>query len=227
MPEAQQKFIQAWQRMAQRYKGRQIIWGFDIMNEPDDKSLAEGCDDWQDLAIKTAKAIHAIDPQRTLIIEPTPWGDPGGFRDFQPLDEPNIVYSFHMYLPHSITHQGVFEPTPGLNYPGTVKGKLWDKAALEAAMQPAIDFANRYRVHMYVGEFSCIRNAPGDTQINYLTDVIDLFEKHNWDWSYHAFREWPGWSLEHTGPLDQPMRTTEPGAAQKLMLNWYARNRKP
>ena len=110
--------------------------------------------------------------------------------------------------------------------PGTVEGKLWDKAALEAAMQPAIDFANRYRVHMYVGEFSCVRTAPGNSTLNYLTDVVDIFEKHQWDWSYHAFREWEGWSLEHTGPLAEPALATEPSPAKKFLLSWYAKNRK-
>jgi endoglucanase len=225
-PAAQQKFIECWQKMAQRYKGRQAIWGFDLMNEPIDSSVAEGCDDWQDLVARAAKAVHAIDPQRTLIVEPTPGGDPSGFTGFQPLDEPNVVYSFHMYVPHAITHQGVFGPSAPMSYPGTVEGKQWNKAAIEATMKPALDFANRYRVHMYVGEFSCIRTAPGDTRLNYLTDVIDLFEKHNWDWSYHAFREWPGWSVEHTGPLSQPVLEKSPSSAQSLLRNWYAKNKK-
>lgn len=94
-------------------------------------------------------------------------------------------------------------------------------------MKPAIDFAARYRVHMYVGEFSCIRNAPGDTTVNYLTDVIDILEKQGWDWSYHAFREWPGWSVEHTGPLDRPTLAKEPTPSRKLLMGWYGRNEKP
>ena len=227
-PEAQQAFIQAWQKMAQRYKGRPEIWGFDLMNEPEDhRSLAEGCDDWQDLAAKTAKAIHAIDPERTLIIEPPLGGDPREFATFQPLDEPRVVYSFHMYLPHTITHQGVFGPSAGFTYPGEADGRRWDKAALEAVIQPAVDFAERYRVHMFVGEFSCIRTAPGDTAVSYMRDVIDIIEARGWDWTYHAYREWEGWSVEHTGPLDQPTMTSEPGPSQKLVLQWLAANQKP
>lgn len=49
----------------------------------------------------------------------------------------------------------------------------------------------------------------------YLTDCISLFEEYGWNWSYHAFREWSGWSVEHVcdGPnkpftynLDNPRR---------------------
>ena len=31
-------------------------------------------------------------------------------------------------------------------------------------------------------------------------DCIDIFEEYGWDWSYHAFREWGGWSVEREGP---------------------------
>lgn len=227
-PRAQQKFIQSWQKMAQRYKGRPEIWGFDLMNEPEEhKSLTEECDDWQDLAAKTARAIHAIDPERTVIVEPPMGGDPREFATFQPLDEPRVVYSFHMYLPHTITHQGVFGPSTGYTYPGEADGKAWDKAALEEMIKPAADFAERYRVHMFLGEFSCIRTAPGDTAINYMRDVIDIVEERGWDWTYHAYREWPGWSVEHVGPLDKPTLTSEAGGTHKLILRWFAANRKP
>jgi hypothetical protein len=61
-------------------------------------------------------------------------------------------------------------------------------------MDAAIAFAKKYRVHLYVGEFSTIRWAPGAE--DYLRDAIEIFEKHGWDWSYHAYREWHGWNLE-------------------------------
>jgi len=221
-PEAQQKFLQTWQRIALRYRGRGIIWGFDLMNEPMDTQVAEGCDDWQDLSLKAARAIHAVDPQRTVIVEPSGWGGPQDFRDFHPLDEPRVVYSFHMYEPTQITHQGILGNAAGYFYPGRVGGKEWNKSALEAAMQPAIDFAHRYRVHMYVGEFSCIRTAPDDSALRYLTDAIDLFEANGFDWSYHAFREWQGWSVEHEGPLASP--TLASTSRERLLKFWFAKN---
>ena len=35
-----------------------------------------------------------------------------------------------------------------------------------------------------------------------LKDVISAFEEHGWDWTYHVFREWPVWSVEHEGEGD-------------------------
>ena len=26
---------------------------------------------------------------------------------------------------------------------------------------------------------------------------LSIFREYGWDWTYHAFREWTGWSVEH------------------------------
>ena len=59
------------------------------------------------------------------------------------------------------------------------------------------EFRSRWKVPVYVGEFSVVRWVPKDGAVRWLQDVIDLFEVRGWSWSYHAFREWHGWSLEH------------------------------
>ena len=91
-------------------------------------------------------------------------------------------------------------------------------------MQPALSFAEKYRVHMYVGEFSAIRNAPGKSAATYLADVIDILERHGYDWTYHAYREWQGWSLEHEGTLDKPTKAASPTDRQQVVTGWFARN---
>jgi hypothetical protein len=223
-PEAQAKFTEVWQAMASRYKGRKAIWGFDLVNEPDDSMQTENCLDWNSLADKTARAVRAVDPDRMLIIEPNQWGGPQGFAGFEPLDLPGVVYSFHFYQPMQFTHQGIHGNPAGVTYPGTIANQHWDQAALERAMRPALDFARKYRVHMYVGEFSAIRSAPGDAAAKYLADLIGILEKHRFDWSYHAYREWQGWSLEHEGPLNAPTKAQFPTDRQQVVTGWFQKN---
>lgn len=224
--QCQDKFVQVWRGIATRYKGAQPIWGFDLVNEPVEEDVGEGCDDWQALAARAGRAVREVDPGRTLIVEPANWGGPEGLNELLPLPLSNVVYSVHMYLPHAFTHQGVFGKGPAFSYPGRIEGKLWDKAALERALQPALDFQKRYNVQIYIGEFSAIRWAPNESACRYLSDLIDIFEGHGWDWSYHAFREWSGWSVEHGSdpkdlkPADQ---TTD---REKLLRRWFAQNQK-
>ena len=224
---SQDKFVDAWRRMAARYKGERAIWGFDLANEPVESLVEEGCDDWHALAERAAKAVRAVDPARVLIIEPPDWGGPDGFRDFQPIDVSNVVYSVHMYVPGAFTHQTIHGNEGGRTYPGDIDGTRWDKARLEAALAPVIEFQRRFNVHIYAGEFSAIRWAPAGSACRWLADVIDIFEAHGWDWSYHAFREWDGWSVEHGPDRNDRAPAAAPTDRQLLLRKWYARNEKP
>ena len=223
----QRKFVEVWQQMARRYRGARAVWGYDLANEPVEGAVEEGLADWQELALRAARAIRAIDPRRTVIVEPAEGGGPSGFRHLLPIDVPNVVYSAHMYVPGSFTHQGVHGPSKPVHYPGDTEGKHWDKAQLELALKPVIDFQKNYNVHIYVGEFSAIRWAPDNSAYRYLKDLIDIFEAHDWDWTYHAFREWQGWSVEHGPDPKDAHPVASPTDRQQLLRDWYGRNEKP
>ena len=60
---------------------------------------------------------------------------------------------------------------------------------------PVRAFEKRHGAKIYVGEFSAPAWAPGADR--YIADCIALFREYGWDWTYHAFREWEGWSVEH------------------------------
>ena len=226
-PSCQERFVEVWRRIAARYKNQKNIWGFDLVNEPVEDYVEDSCADWQALAERAGRAVREIDPTRTLIVEPARWGSPDGLEDLVPLPLSNVVYSVHMYVPHAFTHQGVFAKGTAYVYPGVISGQQWDKAALERALKPAIDFQRRYNVHLYIGEFSAIRWAPDHSAYRYLKDLIDIFEAHDWDWSYHAFREWNGWSVEHGPDPKDDQRAAVPTDRQKLLCDWFERNQKP
>jgi hypothetical protein len=216
--------VEVWRRLAARYRHARTIWAYDLANEPVEDLVEEDCDDWQDLAERAARAIRALDPERTLIVEPANWGGPEGLRTLVPLSVSNVVYSVHMYLPHAFTHQGVYGPGAPVPYPGEIQGELWDRQRLERALQPVIAFQQTYNVHVYIGEFSAIRWAPGACR--YLEDVIDVCEAHGWDWTYHAFREWQGWSVEHSEERQNTAPAAVPTDRERLLRSWFAKNRK-
>ncbi|MCE5215624.1 glycosyl hydrolase family 5, partial [bacterium] len=84
-----------------------------------------------------------------------------------------------------------------------------------------------FGVHIFVGEFSAIRWAPGDSALNYLRDCIDLFEEHGWDWTYHAFREWTGWSVEYGSDMNDNKPSLTQTPREKLLRSWFSQNLKP
>lgn len=227
VPEFQKAFVEIWEEIARRYRDSDVVWGYDLVNEPVEGAIPDGLKNWQELAEETARRVRAIDPRHAIIIEPAPWGSPNSLDLLEPLDVPGLVYSVHMYVPHSFTHQGVYENPRGVTYPGMIEGRLYNRETLKKVLEPVVRFQRDFGVHIYIGEFSAIRWAPGDSAYQYLRDCIEIFEENGWDWAYHAFREWDGWSVEHGPDPDDHQRTPQPTDRAKLLLSWYSKNVKP
>jgi aryl-phospho-beta-D-glucosidase BglC (GH1 family) len=220
--ELQELFMQVWDEIAVRFKENKAVWGYDLLNEPCEGIVGDDVMTWRELAEETAKRIRKIDAERAIIIEPAPWGSPDSLDWFEPLNDiANVVYSVHVYLPHSFTHQGVHSDSPPIFYPGQIDGKDWNKEQLRKALEPVTAFQKDHHVHMYIGEFSAIRWAPERSAENYLRDCLEIFEENGWDWAYHAFREWDGWSVEHTGPTNATQRAALPTERQQLLMRYF------
>ena len=70
--------------------------------------------------------------------------------------------------------------------------------------------------------FSAIAWAPGAER--YLEDCISIFEEYGWDWTYHAFREWTGWSVEHGGVFENQF-PVENSPRKQVLKKYFERNR--
>lgn len=233
-------FITLWEKIAEKFKSakyNKIIYGYDIYNEPQQNSGIPYV--WREqMAQPIVDAIREIDKDVWIIYEPGPWGNTTGYQTFNnkpllPLEDDRLIYSVHYYTPQlSLTHVGLDEhrnagkftreqALQAINkvYPGILdnSNKVWNKQALRETLQPVIDFQTKYNVPIYVGEFSIISWVPVQSSVNWLTDVISLFEELKWAWSYHAFREWQGWSLEHPEGIEAFWfsNQTSPGQVEK------------
>jgi len=226
-PLYQDAFVALWERIARRFKGHAALWGYDLVNEPQQNTPPLGVPDFLGIQVRAAKAIRAIDPVTPIIIEADQWDSAAAFANLDPVDVPNVVYQVHMYVPGEFTHQGVYNTKTGISYPGKINGVEWDKERLRKVLAPVREFQLAYNVHIYAGEFSAIRWAPGDSAYRYLRDCIDLFEEYGWDWSYHAYREWDGWSVEHGSDPKDNKPTKQPTDRKKLLLEWFGRNQRP
>jgi len=220
-------FIKIWQTIASRYKGNPAVWGYDLMNEPEqNKPTSEGMDYIQ-TQVRASEAIRKIDQKTSIIFEVEDWDSPVRFISLSPVPVSNVIYEVHMYQPGNFTEQGVNNNTSGIIYPGQIDGKLYTKNTLKDILQPVRDFQLKYNVPIYVGEFSAIRWGPGAAQ--YISDCIDIFEGYGWDWTYHAFREWNGWDVEYengTSNTDPPTRATQDTDRKKVLLKWFIKNLK-
>lgn len=229
----QDHFVAVWERFARRYRGHPAVWGYDLVNEPvQNRPSPPGLADWLGIQVLAGKAIRRIDADTPIVIETDAWDNPQRFAWLEPVDLPKVIYQAHMYWPGEYTHQGVHNAWGEQGsaarpvYPGTFNGRPLDRAALAAYLKPVREFQLAYNAHIIIGEFSAVRWAGGADR--YLADCIDIFEEYGWDWTYHAFREWHGWSFEHEDlPYDKAhgVPAATPTARAQVLMQWFERNR--
>jgi aryl-phospho-beta-D-glucosidase BglC (GH1 family) len=234
-PKYQDNFVALWEKIARRFAGHPALWAYDLINEPlQMRPSPPGVTDYLGTQERAARAVRAIDPTTAISITCDQWSAPDAFAFLKPIDVPNVIYQVHMYWPGEFTHQGVFNAwgvengDATLAYPGVLNGRSLDKEALRRRLQPVREFQRAYGVHIYVGEFGTIRWSPGGAR--YLDDCIELFEEYGWDWSYHAFREWPGWSFEHEDlpySMNKHTKAQTPTEREKVMRKWFDKNLHP
>lgn len=94
-------FANAWKLLANHFKGRKSLWGYDIMNEP--VGLAGGATAWAGMAQAAVTAIREVDTSHAIILEgyfyaqASSWNTNGAplINVVDPAN--NLIYSAHMY----------------------------------------------------------------------------------------------------------------------------------
>lgn len=190
-------FVDCWEKIVRKTKGDDGIYAYDLINEPTQFGAPKHCD-YLEIQRRAACAVRAIDPVTPVIVScmnDVAWCAPSAFKTMAPVDMTNIFYQFHMYEPFEYTHQKVLPQFKDVvaAYPDDAKG--WNAAGLRRIIEPVLAFERRFGAHIFVGEFSAIAYAEGCGQ--WIADVVEMLNECRWDWCYHAFREWPGWSVEH------------------------------
>ncbi|MDC0358293.1 glycoside hydrolase family 5 protein [Oligoflexia bacterium] len=228
---AQQSLIKTWQTIATHYAGNTAIGAFDLVNEPAQRSVAAGLKAWPELASDVIAAIRAIDATRTIILEPR-YGNQVYFNTLKTFFSlSNLIYSFHSYYPSTVIKQGLEGRPTGKKYP---KGKL-NKKKLTRKNKKAWSFwrqlkkakkkqGNKADAQMYVGEFSCVRWAPGNTTKRYLGDMIKLFEKNKMHWTMHAWGDDNVWDPRFSSDMNDDQPSPTPTDRATLLKKFFAKN---
>ena len=234
-------FADAWAQMARDLRDADAVAGFDLLNEPNppwpDGRIGSSAAIWDALARRVVAAIRSEDHGVPVLLEGVAGGGPQGVPVLGAWRDAALVYSLHFYLPHEITHQGVSARWPkAVRYPTDDDTPLrgtpahpgpWNRERLRRELADAAARGQRDGVPVHVGEFSCVRWAPGDSAANYVGDCLALFAGFGWSWSYHEFRGWPGWDAETTGPGLHPVPRRADAPVMRLLRDAFAAAPRP
>ena len=204
----QERLAALWQEFARRCRGRAVVAGYELMNEPIANTPAgdlphmyyENYKPRWELFNRVYRELSAkireLDPDHIIFME----GDRYGHL-FDGMDAPfadNLVYSSHNY---TLAGFG-----PG-KYPGEfnsyrtdqaeISGR-WDRARQEQIFRgsPGVRFAEKHRVPLLAGEFGSQYNT-GTEDIPYriaaMDDQLGVFN----DWGAH----WTTWTYKDMGVM--------------------------
>ncbi len=218
--EGRDAVIAFWRKTVKRFQGHPALWGYDILNEPHSRVLSPGDPSYPEFAGKIIQTIRELDPETPIIVEPEGLGGEEMLEYLPIYPYPNIFYSVHIYFPGEITHQLDRTKKQYLSYPGGKFNKQALRERLERKVRP---FQVKTGAKIFVGEFGCVRWAPGADEL--LRDMISLFEEYGWTWCFHAFRESDVWSVEHNeDPMDRE-RKTGMTKRKRVLLDAFQKNR--
>jgi endoglucanase len=140
-----EQFSDYWRAIARHYSSYdpEMVF-FEVLNEPEFRDRYR----WAGVQAKLAAAIRDGAPQHTIIAAGANWSDIDDLLSLTPISDPNVIYNFHFYDPHTFTHQGA---TWGANY-WHFESKLGYPASMESAAKVAAaepDPLNRLTVLRY------------------------------------------------------------------------------
>ena len=210
-----------WRDLAKSLAGHPAIAAYNLLNEPHPEWFHGkqsfwdgGFDEWYESVKGTpgdlnrfnrtlTAAIRSADKQTPIIVESGLYATPWAFEYLEPLDDPAVIYSFHMYEPYDYTTRRINKGR--FSYPDRLPDQM---PPLDEFFNPVRQWAERHNIppeRIFAAEFGCDRQAAGAER--YLADLVKLFNREGWHWAFYAYREdvWQG--------MDYELGAGPPGAA--------------
>lgn len=183
--------VAIWRMLAKSLRGRTVVAGFDLLNEPKMTNANNAQAYWDGFVKHAVSAVAAEDPLRIPIVSTWPGGvcmtnpEWGEWLRFIP----GCVLTAHNYSPFEFTHQGYMDwTTPGLQYDPYMHTTL---QAQQTAMLWLRDFSLKTGMPIWIGESSCQQDKPGGAE--YALHFTQLCEAYRFSGSWHYFLGWPAW----------------------------------
>ncbi len=197
------KAAHIWSVMATHFVSEPENIFYETFNEPKFSDARE----WRVFQTEIIKSIRKIDSKHTIIVDGLYQAYYTGLNQLSPLEDRNVIYSFHYYNPLTFTHQGAkwvppFNHFYNIHYPTNAShirsiGSLipdykqslalvremelnYNKTLIQQELAVPAAFSKKYNVPVYCGEFG-VHNVktPYPDRIQWYLDVIEGLKANN------------------------------------------------
>jgi endoglucanase len=201
-PAMRRDCLRVWACLAERYGGKSGIM-LELLNEP----VAPTPKAWNEVKDELAAELRRMAPKATLVVGSNLWNSASQFAGLTPIDDDNVLYSFHFYNPIVFTHQhapwcpfAAFRPDR--TYPGAYEieddgasrlnldeAGAWDRGRLERLLVPVLEFAERSSARVACNEFGVYMGGPDKaSRLAWMRDMLGLFKAHGLGWTYWNYK---------------------------------------
>lgn len=199
-----ERFLSIWKQIAERYKSYSNKLFFEILNEPN-TNLTPNL--WNVFLIEAVNVIRLSNPERTILIGIANWGGISSLTQLVlPVNEKNIILSFHYYQPFEFTHQGA-EWVDGSNaWLGTKwNGNQSEKNSIINDFNNVLLWAASRNTPVNLGEFGAYSKADLDSRVRWTSFIAELCSKYNISFHYWEFCAGFGIYDLKTGKFIEPL----------------------
>lgn len=202
----QDRVVNLWEHVAERYKDNPWVAGYNPVNEPAD---AHG-DGIRPFYERLESAIRAVDPRHILFLDGNRYST-----QFDQLGDPmpNCVYTAHDYaLP------GFVDGGP---YPGESRGKFVDRDVVEETFLERTAYMRETGTPIWVGEFGPVYTGdPAQDAQRYrlLQDQLEIYQRHEASWALWTYKDIGLQGVVHADPDSAYLRRIAPVIEKKARL---------
>ena len=181
-----ERFMALWKQIAEHYKDYPPALLFEPMNEPNGALDAKL---WNSISADAVRVIRESNPERNLVIGGANWNAYDQLQYLElPEGDPQIIATFHYYLPFQFTHQNADWVEGSSAWTGTT----WDatdaeKAEITHHFDEVAVWAEAQDVPVLMGEFGAYSKADITSRALWTDFVAREAERHGFAWAYWEF----------------------------------------
>lgn len=208
-PHFQDRVVHLWEALADRYRDRPEVAGYNPINEPADESGEKLLPFYERLE----RAVRAIDPRHVLFLDGNRYSTDFSAFDARTEPLPNTVYTAHDYALPGITS--------ATEYPGVTRGEYFDRSVVEQTFLRRTEYMRRTGTPIWIGEFGPVysRDRSQDGwRYRLLRDQLEIYREHGASWALWTYKDIGLQGLVHADPDSEYLKLIAPVLEQKERL---------